>query len=81
MTPAAQESFKQRHKFTTVKKNAKRWSKKGSASSSSGPPAKKAKSGAVNMITTQSNAFEDEGSAERPSKKARFTSSTVDDAE
>jgi hypothetical protein len=62
MTPAAQESFKQRCKFKAIKKNAKRWSsKKGVASSSSGPPAKKGKSGAVNMITNQSNAFDDEG--------------------
>ena len=53
MTPAAQESFKQRRKFKDVKKNAKRWSKKGGASSSSDPPpAKKAKSAAVHMIIT-----------------------------
>jgi hypothetical protein len=39
MTPAAQERFKQRRKFKSVKKNAKRWSsKKNGASSSSGPP-------------------------------------------
>jgi hypothetical protein len=59
MTPAAQESFKQRRKFKAVKKNAKRWSsKKNGASSSSGPPSKKGKSGTVHMITD----FNDEGS-------------------
>jgi uncharacterized OB-fold protein len=43
MTPAAQESFKQRRKFKAVKENAKRWSsKKNGASSSSGPPSKRA---------------------------------------
>ncbi len=42
MMPAAQENFKQRRKFKDVKKNAKRWSKKDGASSSSGPPTKKA---------------------------------------
>jgi hypothetical protein len=78
MTPAAKESFNQRRKFKSVKKNAKRWSKqsskKGEASSSSGPPAKKGKSGAVNMITS----FEDEGPTERASKKARLASDIED---
>jgi hypothetical protein len=80
MTPAALESFKQRRKFKAVKKNAKRWSsEKGGASSSSSPPSKKGKSGAVNMITTQSDAFEDEGSTEHSSKKARLASPAVAD--
>jgi hypothetical protein len=35
MTPAAQESFKQRRKFKAVKKNAKRWSSKKNGASSS----------------------------------------------
>ncbi len=59
MTLSAQENFKQRRKFKSVKKNAKRWSsKKNGASSSSGPPSKKGKSGTVHMITD----FNDEGS-------------------
>ena len=75
MTPAAQESFKQRRKFKDVKKNAKRWSKKGGASSSSGPPlAKKAKSAAVHMIIT-SDALDDD------SKTARVASPDVEDAD
>ena len=54
MTPAVQESFNQRRKFKTMKQNAKRWSKNGGASSSSGPsPVKKAKSDTVNIITSQ----------------------------
>jgi hypothetical protein len=75
MTPAAQESFKQRRKFKDVKKNAKRWSKKGGASSSSDPPpAKKAKSAAVHMIIT-SDALDD-NSTEHPSKTS-FASISV----
>jgi len=35
MTPAVQESFNQHRKFKVVHKNTKRWSKKGSVSSSS----------------------------------------------
>jgi hypothetical protein len=82
MTPSAQESFQQRLKFKAVKKNTKRWSsKKNGASSSSGPPPKKGKSGAVHMITTQSDAFGDEGPTEHPSKKARLASPTVKDAD
>jgi hypothetical protein len=44
-------------------------SKKSGVSSSSGPPSKKGKSGAVHMITTQSDSFGDEGPTEYPSKK------------
>jgi hypothetical protein len=78
MTSTAQESFKQCRKFKTVKKNAKRWtSKKTRASSSSGPPSKKGKSGAVHMIT----AFNDEGSAEHTSKKARLASPDIENAD
>jgi hypothetical protein len=80
MTPADQESFKQRRKFKDVKKNAKRSSKKGGASSSSGPPpAKKAKSSAVHMIIT-SDALDDD-STEHPSKTARVASPDVEDAD
>jgi hypothetical protein len=78
MTPAAQESFKQRRKFKAVKKNAKRWSfKKNNASSSSGPPSKMDKSGAAHMIT----AFNDEGSTEHTSKEARFASPDIENAD
>jgi hypothetical protein len=78
VTPAAQESFKQRRKFKSVKKNAKRFSKQGSkkGDASSSGPAKKGKSGAVHMITS----FEDEGSTERASKKTRLASD-IDDAD
>jgi hypothetical protein len=80
-TIAAQESFKQRRKFKDVKKNTKRWSNKVGASSSSGPnPAKKAKSGAVHMIT-KSDTHHDEGSTEPPSTKARVASPDVEDAD
>jgi hypothetical protein len=79
MTPAAKESFNQRRKFKSVKKNAKRWSqqgfKKGDSSSSSGPLSKKDKTGAVHMLT----AFNDEGSTEHTSKKARLVSPAVAD--
>jgi hypothetical protein len=78
MTPAAQESFKQRLKFKAVKKNAKRWSsQKNNAASSSGPPSKKGKSGAVHMIT----AFNDEGSTEHTLKKARLASPDIENAD
>jgi hypothetical protein len=74
MTPAVQESFNQHRKFKVVQKNTKRWSKKGGVSSSSGPLPGKGKSGVVNMITTQSNTFEDQDSTEHPSKKAQLAS-------
>jgi hypothetical protein len=75
MTPAAQESFKQRRKFKSVKKNDKHWSsKKNNASSSSDPPSKRGKSGVVHMITT----FNDEGSTEHTSKKARLASPDIE---
>jgi hypothetical protein len=78
MTPAAQESFKQRRKFKAVKKNAKRWSsKKNGAASTFGPPSKKGKSGAVHMITD----FNDEGSTEHTSKKERLASPDIENAE
>jgi hypothetical protein len=80
MTPAAQESFKQRRKFRDVKKNAKHWSKKGGTSSSSGPPlAKKTKSATVHMIIT-SDALDDD-STEHPSKTALVASPDVEDAD
>ncbi len=80
ITPAAKESFNQRRKFKSVKKNAKRWSKlggskKGDSSSSSGPPSKKGKTGSVHMIT----AFNDEGSTQHTSKKVRLASPAVAD--
>jgi len=80
MTPAAKESFTQRRKFKSVKKNAKRWSKlggskKGDSSSSSGPPSKKGKTGDVHMLT----AVNDERSTDRASKKPRLAS--IEDAD
>jgi hypothetical protein len=77
MTSAGQESFKQCRKFKAVK-NAKRWSsKKNGASSSSGPPSKKGKSGALNMITV----FHDKGSTKHISKKSRLASSVIENAD
>ncbi len=63
-----------------MKKNAKRWSEKGDASSSSGlPPVKKTKSSVVHMIITSD--ILDDDSTENPSKTTRVASTDVEDVD